>query len=319
MRAATLRPYRNLACICLRRTTSSAPPRSWPHKPLSRSSMSGASTTRLRGSGTALGTRPGHASSSLCAACRTARSSPTWGAGTASSRLPAPRAASPPLAATFRASSSESRRERCGWRRWWQTAWRSRIATRASTPRCRSPCCTTSPRWSGGVRWSPRRCECSGQAAWRSFTRGRSSSRRACPTTAREAPAASDARSVLDASTSSRLGFAARDVLVPFHQRDSTPRRSAELEAAAGGVHVPDKRATVFQRYCHVYSQGEPPTRTSAARSHPSPATLSALSAQHPPRHLLAAPLSHAPDLSPRAASTPARPGPVPDLSSRAA
>lgn len=55
----------------------------------------------------------------------------------------------------------------------------------------------------------------------------------------------------------SNHGFAARDVLVPFHQRDSTPRRSAELEAAAGGVHVPDKRATVFQRYCHVYSQGE--------------------------------------------------------------
>ncbi|EOD04293.1 hypothetical protein EMIHUDRAFT_434315 [Emiliania huxleyi CCMP1516] len=93
----------------------------------------------------------------------------------------------------------------------------------------------------------------------------------------------------------SNHGFAARDVLVPFHQRDSTPRRSAELEAAAGGVHVPDKRATVFQRYCHVYSQGEPPTRTSAARSHPSPATLSALSSSAPPR-----------------GATLARPGPVP-------
>eukprot|EP00967_Tisochrysis_lutea_P123020 scaffold204181_cov37-Tisochrysis_lutea.AAC.1 len=51
--------------------------------------------------------------------------------------------------------------------------------------------------------------------------------------------------------------FASRDVLVPFHQRDQTPHRNPELENAAGGVYDASKRATVFQRYCHVYKDGE--------------------------------------------------------------
>jgi len=51
--------------------------------------------------------------------------------------------------------------------------------------------------------------------------------------------------------------FGARDVFVPFHQQDAAARRDEALEKKAGGVYDAQKRATVFQRYCHVYAEGE--------------------------------------------------------------
>jgi len=63
--------------------------------------------------------------------------------------------------------------------------------------------------------------------------------------------------------------FDSQDVFVPFHQRAKPPpaespaESSAELAAAPAGAGVaagsydPNKRAYVYQRYCHVYRQGE--------------------------------------------------------------
>lgn len=51
--------------------------------------------------------------------------------------------------------------------------------------------------------------------------------------------------------------FASRDVLVPFHRREQPGAPPTPVSGAAGGVYDPDKRATVFQRYCHVYTEGE--------------------------------------------------------------
>jgi len=58
--------------------------------------------------------------------------------------------------------------------------------------------------------------------------------------------------------------FASQDVFVPFHQRtyvpgfDATALVPRNADAALGhGVLADEKRAVVFQRYCHVFARGE--------------------------------------------------------------
>jgi len=58
--------------------------------------------------------------------------------------------------------------------------------------------------------------------------------------------------------------FASQDVFVPFHQRTHVPGFDAaallpeRADASVGhGVLAEEKRAVVFQRYCHVFARGE--------------------------------------------------------------
>eukprot|EP00962_Isochrysis_galbana_P002989 scaffold834_cov130-Isochrysis_galbana.AAC.5 len=45
--------------------------------------------------------------------------------------------------------------------------------------------------------------------------------------------------------------------LSPSPGREQPGAPPTPVSGAAGGVYDPDKRATVFQRYCHVYTEGE--------------------------------------------------------------
>ncbi|CAN0431823.1 unnamed protein product, partial [Phaeothamnion confervicola] len=67
----------------------------------------------------------------------------------------------------------------------------------------------------------------------------------------------------MEQSGESRRSFAHPDVLVPWHLSDNQRRPGSGADGGdarpppSHGVRAWEKRATVFQRYCHVHRRGE--------------------------------------------------------------